>query len=145
LAGFASLHILANYNLPLNRALYGLPDNVQDMLKKIYIALCVAGLFLPYSQLAPWLFENGLSPLLLIEEILASRISSFAWLDVIVSAVVLLTFVNVESRRLGMRGVWKPWVVTLTVGVSLGLPLFLLMREYHLSAQRMRKVDDEAI
>ncbi len=106
------------------------------MLKNIYWVLCVAGFVLPYSQFAPWVLENGLSPMLFLQEILASKLSLFAWLDVIVSAVVLLTFVSVEAKRLGMTRVWMPWVATLTVGVSLGLPLFLLMREYHLSAQR---------
>ena len=108
------------------------------MLKNIYWVLCVAGFVLPYSQFAPWVLENGLSPMLLLQEILASKLSLFAWLDVIVSAVVLLTFVSVEAKRLGMARVWIPWVATLTVGVSLGLPLFLLMREYHLSAQRSK-------
>lgn len=111
------------------------------MLKKIYIVCCVLGLLLPYSQFLPWVMDNGLSPLLLLSEIADSRISAFAWLDVIVSAIVLLTFAGVESKRLGMKYLWATWLATLTVGVSLGLPLFLLLREYHLSAQR--KLADE--
>ena len=106
------------------------------MLKKIYIVCCVLGLLLPYSQFIPWVADNGLSPLLLIGEIAESRISAFAWLDVIVSAVVLLTFASVESKRLGMKHLWATWLATLTVGVSLGLPLFLVLREYHLNGQR---------
>ena len=106
------------------------------MLRNIYIACCVLGVLLPYSQFLPWLFAHGLSPVLLVTEILDSRISAFAWLDVLVSAIALLVFTGVESRRIGMKNVWITWVATLTVGVSLGLPLFLLMREYHLSSQR---------
>ena len=112
------------------------------MLKNLYLVFCVLGVLLPYSQFLPWISEYGLSPLLLVSQIADSNLSSFAWLDVIVSAIVLLTFVNVESRRLGMKHVWAPWVATLTVGVSLGLPLFLLLREHHLSATR--KLDSEA-
>lgn len=106
------------------------------VLKNIYIVCCVLGTLLPYSQFLPWVLDHGLSPVMLINEIAASRISAFAWFDVVVSAVVLLTFAGVESRRLGMKNLWITWLATLTVGVSLGLPLFLLMREYHLSAQR---------
>lgn len=106
------------------------------MLKNIYIACCVLGIVLPYSQFLPWVLDHGLSPVLFLSEILESRISAFAWFDVVVSAIVLLTFAGVESRRLGMKNVWITWLATLTVGVSLGLPLFLLMREYHLDAQR---------
>ena len=34
-----------------------------------------------------------------------------------------------EGRRLGMKHLWLPVAANLTVGVSLGLPLFLYMRE----------------
>lgn len=106
------------------------------MLKNIYIVCCVLGIVLPYSQSLPWVLDHGLSPVLFVSEVVESRISAFAWFDVVVSAIVLLTVAGVESRRLGMKNLWITWLATLTVGVSLGLPLFLLMREYHLSAQR---------
>jgi hypothetical protein len=38
-------------------------------------------------------------------------------------------FVVQEGRRLGLRHLWAPIACSLTVGVSLALPLFLLMRE----------------
>lgn len=47
----------------------------------------------------------------------------------IVSAVVVLLFVVVEGRRLGVRRLWAPFVAMFTVGVSLALPLFLLLRQ----------------
>jgi hypothetical protein len=36
---------------------------------------------------------------------------------------------RMESQRIGLRRVWIPVVATLCVGVSLGLPVFLSMRE----------------
>jgi hypothetical protein len=42
--------------------------------------------------------------------------------------------VLLDGRRLGMSGLWAPIVGNLVVGVSLGLPLFLLMREVQLEA-----------
>ena len=42
------------------------------------------------------------------------------------------TFFAVEGRRLGMRYLWAPVVASLTVGVSLGLPLFLYLRQSRL-------------
>ena len=103
-------------------------------MKNFYIVCCVAGIALPYWQFLPWLLDNGLSPLLLFSEAARTRMGAFAWLDVIVSAVVLLAFVETEGKRLGMRNRWAPWAGTLTVGVSLGLPLFLLLRERHLES-----------
>jgi len=52
-----------------------------------------------------------------------------ASLDVIVSAVVLWTFVFVEGPRRGVKRLWMPIAASLIVGVSLALPLFLYLRE----------------
>ena len=53
-------------------------------------------------------------------------------LDVIVSAIVLLRFAASESARLRIPNRWIVVVATLLVGVSLGLPLFLYLREQRL-------------
>ena len=76
--------------------------------------------------------ENGLDLPLLIRQAAQLRVGAFAWLDVLVSALVLLGFMIAEGRRLQLRYVWLPVVGTCTVGVSLGLPLFLLLREIRL-------------
>ena len=54
-------------------------------------------------------------------------------MDVIVSSLVLWTLVFSEGRRLGMKNLWAPVAANLAVGVSLGLPLFLYMREARLA------------
>jgi hypothetical protein len=97
--------------------------------RNLYLSLCVLGLLLPYSQFLPFLQEHGLDPRLIVQQLFANRISAFFGLDVIVSGVVLLAFMRVESRRLGMHRLWLPLVALLTVGVSLALPLFLYLRE----------------
>ena len=58
----------------------------------------------------------------------------FFGLDVIASSFVLWLFVFSEGRRIGMRHLWLPVLASLVVGVSLGLPLFLYMRQLHLDA-----------
>ncbi|MCY3659298.1 MAG: DUF2834 domain-containing protein [Caldilineaceae bacterium] len=55
--------------------------------------------------------------------------STFTWFDVLVSAVVLIVFIRSEGRRAAIPLLWVPIVATCVVGVSLGLPLFLLLRE----------------
>jgi len=101
-------------------------------MKMLYLLACIAGTALPYSQLIPWIAAHGLDVPALIAEAGSTRIGAFGWLDVLVSAIVLIGFVMAEGRRQGMRHLWAPVVGTLTVGVSLGLPLFLLLREHHL-------------
>ena len=97
--------------------------------KTIYLVLCVIGAVLPYWQFVPWLFERGFNPSLFLRELFANRISTFFALDVLVSAIVLIIFMRVESERSRIRRRWLPVLTTLLVGVSLGLPLFLYMRE----------------
>lgn len=101
-------------------------------MKWTYGTLCVLGVVLPYSQLVPWLMTHGLDVRAMIYEAAQLRIGAFAWLDVVVSGVVLLTFMASEQRRVAVRHWWAPIVGTLLAGVSLGLPLYLLIRELHL-------------
>ena len=103
-------------------------------MRTVYLMLCVLGVALPITQLAPWVHQNGLNFPLLISEAFDSQISAFAWLDVVVSAVVVLIFIIWEGKRIAMKRLWIPVIGLFSIGVSLGLPLFLLMREFHLTA-----------
>ncbi len=100
-------------------------------MRGVYLVLCILGTLLPLSQFVPFLLEHGLAPGEFLGQLFATRISAFFGLDVAVSAVVLCAFVVAEGRRLGMRRLWLYFVATFGVGVSLGLPLFLLAREGH--------------
>ena len=97
--------------------------------KHLYLGLCVLGVALPYSQFLPFLRDHGFDLRLMVEQLFVNRISSFFGLDVLVSSVGLWAFVRIEGRRSGMARGWAPLAALLTVGVSLGLPLFLYMRE----------------
>ncbi len=99
------------------------------MIQYLYLILCVLGTVLPCSQLFPFLAQHGFNVPLLIEQLFANRISGFFGLDVIASSVVLWIFVLTEGRRQQMKHLWIYIVCNLAVGVSLGLPLFLYMRE----------------
>ena len=103
-------------------------------LRHAYLLLCVLGTILPYWKFIPWVIEHGLNLSLLCQELFATRIGAFFGLDVIVSAVVLFVFIATEGRRLAVAHLWLPILATLLVGVSLGLPLFLYLRQRHLEA-----------
>ena len=98
-------------------------------LKNIYLALCVPGAVLPYTQFLPFLRDHGLNLPLFFDELFSTRIGAFFGWDVIVSCVVLWVFVLVEGRRAGIKHLWAPVAASLLVGVSLGLPLFLYQRQ----------------
>ena len=101
-------------------------------LKTVYLILCVLGVLLPYWQIAPWLVEHGLDLPLFFRQLFENRVGAFFGMDVIVSAAALLVFAGVEERRTGVRVVWLVALAVAAVGVSLGLPLFLYLRERRL-------------
>lgn len=105
-------------------------------LRHVYLGLCVLGTALPYLELVPWLLQHGLNLPLFFQELFSVRIGAFFGMDVIVSAVVLFVFIWAEGARVGVRHLWAPVLGTLLVGVSLGLPLFLYLRQ--------RKLDQAA-
>ena len=66
---------------------------------------------------------------------MVNRISAFFAANVLVSAMVLIVFVRLERSQRGFQR-WLPMISVLTVGVSLGLPLFLHLRESSREAER---------
>ena len=102
-------------------------------LRHLYFLLAVIGFGLPYSQFVPWIAEHhALNMPLFVRDLFANRVSAFFAMDVVVSAVVLIVFICAESRRLGIRLLWLPILSVFIVGVSLGLPLFLYLRQFQL-------------
>lgn len=97
--------------------------------KTIYLILCVLGGVIPYAKFLPWLLRNGLDLRLFFREMTANQIALFFVLDVVISAVVVIAFSLLESTQMKIRNRWLVPVALLTVGVSLGLPLFLYLRE----------------
>jgi hypothetical protein len=100
--------------------------------KSLYLVLCVFGFALPYSQFIPWVIEHGLDVHLFVRQLFENHIGGFFGLDVLVSAITLIGFIRAEGARLKMSRLWLPVASVLLVGVSLGLPLFLYLREREL-------------
>ena len=98
------------------------------MLKTAYLVLCVAGTVLPLSQFSKFLLSEGVNVNAFFGQLFANDVSSFFGFDLIVSSLVLWLFVFTEGSRLKMKNLWVYVASNLLVGVSLALPLFLLMR-----------------
>ena len=107
--------------------------------KRVYLSLSVLGAVLPLYQFLPFLRDHGLNIRLFVDQLFATPVSGFFGMDVIVSSVVLWVFVFVEGRRAGVKQLWAPIVANLAVGVSVGLPLFLYMREARLMAANTKE------
>jgi hypothetical protein len=103
--------------------------------KNLYLVLCLLGTVLPYSMLIQFLRDHGLNMRLFFEQLFANPVSSFFGLDVIVSTICLWVFIYFEGRRMRVPHRWIPVVASLTVGLSLALPLFLYLREIRFPRQ----------
>lgn len=100
--------------------------------KHVYAILGFLGTVLPLWQFVPFLREHGPAFGLFFQQLFSTPVGGFFVLDVIVSSLVLWVLVFVEGQRAGVRHLWVPVLANITVGVSLGLPLFLYMREVRL-------------
>jgi len=97
-------------------------------MKYVYIALCVAGVAAPYYFFVPFVLEHGLNMSLFLRQLMATPVSAFFGADVVVSSIALWAFIAYERRKRPVRLWWLCIIANLAVGVSLALPLFLLLR-----------------
>ena len=98
-----------------------------------FTLLAVLGAALPLSAFAPFVVANSLDMNLFFRQLTQTPVSRFFAFDVLISAITLWVFVFLEGRRLKMKNLWVYVLCSLLVGVSLGLPLFLFMRERKLN------------
>ncbi len=89
-------------------------------LKHVYLIFCVLGAALPFFY----------------DQLQVNPVSRFFVFDVVISALVLITLIVVESKRLAIKKGWLAIVATLCIGVSFGLPLFLYLRQLTLDEQQ---------
>lgn len=104
-------------------------------IKQVYGVLCVLGLVVPYYFFLRFVAEHGLRLSLLVSRLFADPISAFFAADVIVSSLVLWVFMYQETRKRSIKLWWICIIANLAVGVSLALPLFLLLREIQTERQ----------
>lgn len=102
--------------------------------QNLYLLLAMVGIAIPYWQFVPWVAENGVPLGLLIRLLFANKISAFFGMDVLVSSAVLIVFMRIECKRLAISHRWVAVLGLCLVGVSLGFPLFLYLRERALAA-----------
>ncbi|HZQ91638.1 MAG TPA: DUF2834 domain-containing protein [Terriglobales bacterium] len=104
--------------------------------RTLCLLLCLLGAALPLWQFLPFVREHGLDMRIFVQQLFATPVSGFFGMDVIVSSLVLWVLVAIEGKRAGVRHRWAPIVANLLVGVSLGLPLFLYLRQQAAEATR---------
>lgn len=102
--------------------------------KHIYLFLAVIGLIIPYYFLISFLMAHGFDAPLILKQLFGTPISTFFAVDLIVSSVVFMVYLEQEAKRRSMKHGWIYLIALLTVGLSFALPLFLFVREAHLES-----------
>ena len=97
-------------------------------MKPFLIVCCILGLVVPYYFAAPFFLIHGPNFRLFVEEVFATRISSFFAADLILSSIVFLSWSRRDAHARRISGWWLVLVCNLIVGLSLALPLYLLKR-----------------
>jgi Terpene cyclase DEP1 len=97
-------------------------------MKPFLIFCCVAGLLVPCYFAVPFFLIHGPNFRLFLEEVFATRISSFFAADLVLSSIVFLGWSRREAKARRIPGWWLVLLCNLLVGLSLALPLYLLKR-----------------
>lgn len=98
-------------------------------MKKVYIAAAILGTLIPWYFFAQFISLNGLDIPFFASSLFANGAAGGFSADVLISLFVFWIWSYGDARK---RQIAKWWLVLpagLTVGLSLSLPLYLLMRE----------------
>ena len=97
-------------------------------IKYLYLVLALAGTIIPLYYFYLFIAKNGFDITLCLQQMFDTPISSLLSWDLIISTLVLITFIITEGRRQKMKYTWIYIILNLGVGVSLALPAFLYFR-----------------
>ena len=97
--------------------------------RNVYLSLAIIGVIFPYSQLIPFIMENGLDVGLMVNMLFVNRVSGFFGLGVMISGLALIFFILMDTRTRDVPHSWIALIGTLVVGISFGLPAYLYLKE----------------
>jgi hypothetical protein len=100
--------------------------------KNIFLVLAIIGFIAPYYF---FLQVREFDLNVLFQQFSGSALLSGIAMDLLVSVTVYWFFMFTEAKKLDMKNAWVYLLVTMLVGLSFSLPLFLYFRERKLESQ----------
>ena len=103
-------------------------------MRKTYLAAAILGMLFPNILVLKISIETrnimlyGDIPAT-ISEMFSNEIATVFIIDLLLLVLMFLLWSFREAKRLGMKEWWVTTVVTMTLGLAGGLPLFLYLRE----------------
>lgn len=98
-------------------------------MKTIYLTAAVLGTLVPWAFFAGFLGVHGADIPLFVSQLFASKPSAGFTTDLLISCAVFWTWSWRDAREHGVAGWWLTIPSIWFVGLSLGLPLYLWLRE----------------
>jgi hypothetical protein len=107
-------------------------------LATVYLGLAAVGFLLPGVPMVAESVQTGnllfwTQPARTVAELFANRTSTAFALDLVAVVTTAAVWMAVEARRVGVRGLWRYYVLMALFGLGGTLPLFLWARERRLS------------
>jgi hypothetical protein len=99
------------------------------VLKNFYLLMAIIGTVIPWLFFAQFINAEGLNIPLFIKSLFVNGAAGGFSADVLISAVTFWVFAYRDTRERNVRYWWLIIPATLTVGLSLSLPLYLFLRE----------------
>ena len=102
------------------------------MKKNIYLVLAIVNGIALYAFFVPWSNVHGFDMALMLQEIMATTLSTAILLDAVVVSVVFVIWVIYEQSRARVSYFWVPIVTIPLVGIAFAFPFYLYLRERQL-------------
>lgn len=98
-------------------------------MKTLYFVAAIAGTLLPWAFFSGFIATFGVDLPLFIAQVFATGPATGFTLDLLISCAVFWVWSYRDARELGIAGWWLTVPAIWLVGLSLGLPLYLWLRE----------------
>ena len=97
--------------------------------KQVYLIAAIVGTVVPWAFFGSFFWQNGIDIPAFLGGLFANGAAAGFSADVLISILVFWIWSFVDARRLGIRRWWIVLPFGCTVGLSLGLPAYLYLRE----------------
>lgn len=98
-------------------------------MKRFYLVMAVVGTVVPWVFFAQFLAAEGLDLPLFAQSLFINGAAGGFSADLLITALVFWVWAYGDARKNGVTRWWVIVPTTMTVGLSLALPLYLWLRE----------------
>ena len=98
-------------------------------MKTFYLLAAIVGTVVPWIFFAGFIVENGIDVPVFLLNLFANQPAAGFATDLLITSAVFWTWSWNDAREKNVSGWWLTIPAILLVGLSLGLPLYLWMRE----------------